>query len=149
MAIVVQKFGGSSVADTEKLFGVCNKIIEEYEMGNKVIVVVSAQGKTTDNLIKESKEIYDNISKRELDVLLATGEQKTISKLCMCLNKKGYKAISLTGWQVPILTNNINGDARIKIIDNTRINKELNDGNIVVIAGFQGIDENNNITTLR
>ena len=98
MAIVVQKFGGSSVADTEKLFGVCDKIIEEYDMGNKVIVVVSAQGKTTDNLIKESKEIHDSVSKRELDVLLATGEQKTISKLCMCLNKKGYKAISLTGW---------------------------------------------------
>lgn len=147
MCIIVQKFGGSSVADTEKLFSVCNKIIEEYDRGNKVIVVVSAQGKTTDNLIKETKEISSDVNRRELDVLLTTGEQKTISKLCMCLNKKGYKAISLTGWQVPIITDNINGNARIKRIDNARILKELENGNIVVIAGFQGIDEENNITT--
>lgn len=149
MSIIVQKFGGSSVADNEKLFCVCDKIIKEYKLGNKVIVVVSAQGKTTDNLIKETEGIYDNLNKRELDVLLSTGEQKTISKLCMCLNKKGYNAVSLAGWQIPIITNNINGDARIKSIDNTRIYKELDNGNIVVIAGFQGIDENNNITTLR
>jgi len=147
MSIIVQKFGGSSVADTDKLFSVCDKIIEEYNNENEVVVIVSAQGKTTDNLIKETKEISDNISKRELDVLLTTGEQKTISKLCMCLNEKGYKAVSLTGWQIPIITDNINGNARIKSIDNTRILKELENKNIVVIAGFQGIDEENNITT--
>ncbi len=148
MGIVVQKFGGSSVENTEKLFNICKHITKEYDNNNKVIVVVSAQGKTTDNLIKEAKEIGNNLSKRELDVLLSVGEQITIAKLAMCLNKLGYKAVSLTGWQVPIKTNNIYGDADITSINLNRISKELNLNKIVIIAGFQGInEENQDITT--
>jgi len=150
MGIVVQKFGGSSVADTEKLFLVCDKIIEEYNSGNKVVVVVSAQGKTTDSLIKEANEINKhNFNKREIDVLLSIGEQKSASKICMCLNKRGYNAVSLMGWQIPILTDEVFGNARIQSIGDKRILQEFEKNNIVVVAGFQGIDKNNNITTLR
>ena len=149
MGIVVQKFGGSSVENTEKLFNICKHITKEYDNGHKVIVVVSAQGKTTDNLIKEAKEISENIDKRELDVLLSTGELITIAKLAICLKKIGYDAISLTGWQVPIKTNDIYGDADILKINLDRILLELNKNKIVIIAGFQGInDKNNDITTL-
>ena len=150
MGIVVQKFGGCSVENTEKLFNICKHITKEYDSGNKVIVVVSAQGKTTDNLIKEAKEIDDKLeNKRELDVLLSVGEQITIAKLAMCLKKLGYDAISLTGWQIPIKTNNIYGDADISKINLNRITKELNSNKIVIIAGFQGIyEENCDITTL-
>ena len=106
-------------------------------------------GKTTDNLIKEAKEIDENIDKRELDVLLSVGEQITVAKLAMCLKKLGYNAISLTGWQVPIRTDNQYGDASILTINLDRITKELNDHKIVIVAGFQGIStENNDITTL-
>ena len=149
MGIVVQKFGGSSVENTEKLFNICKHITKEYDRGNQVIVVVSAQGKTTDNLIKEAKEISENIDKRELDVLLSIGEQITIAKLAMCLKKLKYDAVSLTGWQVPIKTNDIYGDADIEKINLDRVLYELNKNKIVIIAGFQGINEDNNdITTL-
>ena len=149
MGIVVQKFGGSSVQSTEKLFEICKHITKEYDAGNKVIVVVSAQGKTTDNLIKEAKEINENLDKRELDVLMSVGEQITISKLAICIKKLGYDAISLTGWQVPIKTNDIYGDADILKINIDRITKELSSNKIVIVAGFQGINEmTNDITTL-
>lgn len=148
MSIVVQKFGGSSVADTDKLFNVCNHIIKEYNKNNKVVVVVSAQGKTTDRLITEEKEISETVSKREHDVLVSVGEQITISKLCMCLNSKGYGAVSYTGWQLPIVTDSTHGNARIKYINTEKIIKQLNLGNIVVVAGFQGINEEGDITTL-
>lgn len=149
MGIVVQKFGGSSVESTEKLFYICKYITKEFDKGNKVIVVVSAQGKTTDNLIKEAKEIDENLDKRELDVLLSVGEQITISKLSMCLKKLGYNAVSLTGWQIPIKTNEKYGDADILKINLNRITKELSLNKIVVVAGFQGINEKTkNITTL-
>ncbi len=148
MGIIVQKFGGSSVENTEKLFDICKHITKEYDNKNKVVVVVSAQGKTTDNLIKEAKEINENIDKRELDVLTSVGEQITIAKLSMCLKKLGYNAISLTGWQIPITTNEIYGDADILRINLDRIIEELNKNKIVIIAGFQGIDNSNNITTL-
>ena len=149
MGIVVQKFGGSSVESTEKLFNICKYITKEFDKGNKVIVVVSAQGKTTDNLIKEAKEIDENLDKRELDVLLSIGEQITISKLSMCLKKLGYSAVSLTGWQIPIKTNEKYGDADILKINLNRITKELALNKIVVVAGFQGINEKTgNITTL-
>ena len=149
MGIVVQKFGGVSVENTEKLFEICKHITKEYDSGNKVIVVVSAQGKTTDNLIKEAKEINENLDKRELDVLMSVGEQITIAKLAMCLKKLGYDAISLTGWQVPIKTNDIYGNADILKINLDRISKELNSNKIVIVAGFQGINERtNDITTL-
>lgn len=149
MGIIVQKFGGSSVQSTEKLFEICKHITKEYDAGNKVIVVVSAQGKTTDNLIREAKEINEDLDKRELDVLISVGEQITISKLAMCLKKLGYDAISLTGWQIPIKTNDIYGDADILKINLDRITKELSSNKIVIVAGFQGINEKtNDITTL-
>lgn len=148
MGIIVQKFGGTSVADTDKLFIVCQHIINEYEKGNKVVVVVSAQGKMTDRLIKEEKEITLNPDEREHDVLLSTGEQITISKLSMCLIEKGYDAISLTGWQIPIITDDTHTDAKIKFIQKDRILKYLKENKIVIVAGFQGINQNGDITTL-
>lgn len=148
MGIVVQKFGGSSVADTDKLFKVCDHIIKEYNLGNNVLAVVSAQGKTTDKLICEELEITNEPSKREHDVLVATGEQITIAKLAMCLNKLGYNAVSYMGWQIPIITDNNYGNARIKKIDLSKISKDFKNKKIVIVAGFQGIDKNGNITTL-
>ena len=148
MEIVVQKFGGSSVANNERLTNVCSKIIKEHNFGKKIVVVVSAQGKTTDGLVRESRELSDTPSGRELDVLLSTGEQITIAKLCIKLNEMGYKAISYTGWQLPILTDNIHGEAKIKNINNQKIIEKLEEDYIVVIAGFQGMDENGDITTL-
>lgn len=148
MAIVVQKFGGSAVESTQKLFNVCKHITREYDNKNNMVVVVSAPGNTTDKLIEEAKEINKNIDERELDVLMSIGEQITISKLVMCLKKLGYNAISLTGWQIPIKTNNIYGNADITKINLDRIISELNKNNIVIIAGFQGVTEGNDITTL-
>ncbi len=148
MEIVVQKFGGSSVADTEKLFNVCKHIIKEYKNNKGVVVVVSAQGDMTDNLIAEEKEITLMANQREHDMLVTAGEQITIAKLAMCLETLGYKAKSYLGWQVPIITNSNFGDATIKEIKTDKIMKDLNDGNIVIVAGFQGVDKDNNITTL-
>lgn len=148
MSIVVQKFGGTSVSNNENLLNICKHIIKEYNKKNKVIVVVSAQGKTTNNLTKEAFELNENPNPRELDVLLSTGEQITISKLSIILNSLGYKAISLTGWQAGILTDNTNQNAIIKNIDTTRILQELEKRKIVIIAGFQGYNENLDITTL-
>lgn len=148
MGIIVQKFGGSSVATTEKLKKVCNHIIKEHERKNNVAVIVSAQGKTTDRLITEEKEITSSPSKREHDVLVSTGEQITISKLAIMLNEMGYKAISLTGWQIPIITDENFGNAKIKSIRAKTILDLFESGYIVIIAGFQGINENGEITTL-
>ena len=146
--IIVLKFGGSSVSDNDKLKIVADKIIGEYKKKNKVVVIVSAQGKTTDKLIEEANELSDNISKRELDVLLSCGEQISISKLAILLNSFGYNAISLTGWQAGIYTNNTNQNAIIERINTNRILEELNQNKIVIIAGFQGINEKLDITTL-
>lgn len=147
MGIIVQKFGGSSVATTEKLKKVCNHITKEFKKGNDVAVIVSAQGKTTDRLVTEEKEITASPSKREHDVLVSTGEQITISKLAMMLNDMGYKAISLTGWQIPIVTDDNFGNAKIKSINSQKILDLFKKGYIVIIAGFQGITENGEITT--
>ena len=147
MGIIVQKFGGSSVATTEKLKKVCSHITKEFRKGNDVAVIVSAQGKTTDRLITEEKEITTSPSKREHDVLVSTGEQITISKLAMMLNDMGYKAISLTGWQIPIVTDDNFGNARIKSINSQKIIYLFHKGYIVIIAGFQGITEKSEITT--
>ncbi len=147
MGIIVQKFGGSSVANLERLELVSEHIIEEVDKGNKVVVVVSAQGKTTDRLISEEAEITKNPDRREHDVLVSTGEQITIAKLAMLLIKKNYKAVSLTGWQIPIVTNSEFSNSRVRYIHNETINDYLASGNIVIIAGFQGVDENGNITT--
>lgn len=148
MGIIVQKFGGSSVADKDKLLKVCNHIIEEYKKNNKVVIVVSAQGKMTDRLIEEEKEVTNLPSSREHDVLLSVGEQISISKLTMLLNTLGYNAISYTGWQVPIKTDDIYGNANIIDIKTEKILKQLNNNNIVIVAGFQGITKNGDITTL-
>ena len=147
MGIIVQKFGGSSVSNLEKLEYVSEHIIDEVKKGNKVVVVVSAQGKTTDRLIAEEAEITDNPNGREHDVLVSTGEQITTAKLAMLLNKKKYKAVSLTGWQIPIITNSQFMNSRIRYIHKKTIEDYLNSGNIVIVAGFQGVDENGNITT--
>lgn len=141
------KFGGSSVADNEKLKTVASKIISMYEKQNKIIVVVSAQGKTTDKLINEAYELSNKPNNREMDVLLSSGEQVSIAKLSILLNDLGYSAVSLTGWQAGIFTNNANQNALIENIDVDRINKELDEGKIVIIAGFQGYNENLDITT--
>ena len=146
MGIVVQKFGGSSVADAEKLLKVCKHIIKEYNEGNNVAVVVSAQGKTTDRLISEEKEITKKPNKREHDVLVSTGEQITIAKLAMTLQELGYKAISLAGWQIPIITTSEFGNAKIKYVNTKTILDLFEEKYIVIIAGFQGIDEKLNIT---
>ena len=146
MGIVVQKFGGTSVADKDKLLNVCKHIINEYEANNKVVVVVSAQGKTTDMLALEEKEISNNPNKREHDVLLSTGEQITISKLAIYLKELGYDAISYTGWQVPIITDDVYGNANILDINTDKILNELENNKIV--AGFQGITKSGDITTL-
>lgn len=148
MGIVVQKFGGSSVADLKKLEMVAEHIIDEVDKNNKVVVVVSAQGKTTDKLIFEEAEITKEPSKREHDVLVSVGEQITIAKLTMVLQKQGYNAISLTGWQIPIVTNNEHSNGRIRYIHKETILELLDAGNIVVVAGFQGINENGEIVTL-
>lgn len=148
MGIVVQKFGGSSVADLKKLDLVAEHVIDEVDKNNKVVVVVSAQGKTTDKLIFEEGEITKDPVKREHDVLVSVGEQITIAKLTMVLQEKGYKAVSLTGWQIPIVTNNEHANGRIRYIHKETILDLLASGNIVVVAGFQGINENNEIVTL-
>lgn len=148
MGIIVQKFGGSSVADKEKLLNVCRHTIKEYEKNNKVVVVVSAQGKTTDKLVEEEKEISINPSKREHDVLLSVGEQITIAKLTIYLKELGYDAISFAGWQIPIVTDDIYGNANITNIDTEKILNELENNKIVVVAGFQGVTKSGNITTL-
>ena len=146
MGIIVQKFGGTSVANAQKLELVSEHIIREVKKGNKLVVVVSAQGKTTDRLIAEEAEITQNPNKREHDVLVSTGEQITIAKLAMLLLEKNYKAVSLTGWQIPIITNSEFSNSRIRYINNKTIEEYLDSGNIVIVAGFQGIDENANIT---
>lgn len=148
MDTIVMKFGGSSVADNIRLNLVAEKIIDLYDQKNQVVVVVSAQGKTTDRLIKEANELSAIPVDREMDVLLSSGEQVSMSKLSILLNRMGYPAISLTGWQAGIYTNNTNQDAIIENIDTTRINKELKEGKIVIVAGFQGLNENMDIATL-
>ena len=148
MSTIVLKFGGSSVADNQKLNMVANKIIKLYTEENNIVVVVSAQGKTTDNLIKEAEELSIKPDKREIDSLLSVGEQITASKLSILLNYLGYEAISLTGWQSGIYTNSDHQNAIIEKIDLSRIKKEIENGKIVIVTGFQGEDKNNDITTL-
>lgn len=148
MDTIVLKFGGSSVADNEKFQLVANRIIPLYEKGNNVIVVLSAQGKTTDRLIEEANQLASQKINREMDALLSTGEQVSTAKLSILLNSMGYKAISLTGWQAGIYTDDTHQNALIRSIDVGRIRKELEDRKIVIVTGFQGINENKDISTL-
>ncbi|MEC3811974.1 aspartate kinase [Bacillus altitudinis] len=148
MGLIVQKFGGTSVGSTEKIRNVAERVIAEREVGNDVVVVVSAMGKSTDVLVDLAKELTDDPSKREMDMLLTTGEQVTISLLAMALQAKGYDAISFTGWQAGMKTEKVHGNARIVDIDEARIQEELSAGKVVVVAGFQGIADDLHITTL-
>lgn len=148
LSLIVQKFGGTSVANAERIFNVANRIINTYNQGNSVVVVVSAQGDTTDELISKAKEINENSSKREMDVLLSAGEQISMSLLAMAIEKLGYPVISLTGYQAGISTDSNYCAARIKSIDTERLFRELDRKNIVIVAGFQGINKFEDITTL-
>ncbi len=148
MSLIVQKFGGSSVADTERVFNVADIVTSTYAAGNDVVVVVSAQGDTTDDLIEKAKEINPNPSKREMDVLLANGEQISMSLLAMAIEKLGYPVISLTGWQAGVQTGMNYGAARIKKIETERLKLEISKRRIVIVAGFQGINKFDDITTL-
>ncbi len=148
MSLVVQKFGGSSVANAQRVMAAARKAIRAKHVGNQVIVVVSARGDTTDELIELAKEITENPPAREMDMLLSTGEQISISLMAMAIQSLGERAISLTGAQVGIVTDSTHTKARIKSISTARMRKALADGYIVIVAGFQGIDEDDNITTL-
>ncbi len=149
MALIVKKFGGSSVANAERVFNVANIIIEDYKKGNNIVTVVSAQGDTTDDLIAKAKEINpDGASKREMDMLLSAGEQISCSLLAMAIEKLGYPVVSLLGWQAGFQTDSNYGFARIKKLDAERINVELDKKNIVIVAGFQGINKYDDVTTL-
>jgi aspartate kinase len=148
MALVVQKYGGSSVAGAERIKNVASRIVSTHEAGNQVVVVVSAMGNTTDDLIKLAYRINEFPDKRELDVLLSTGEVVASTLLAMALHKLGHQAISLSGFQAGIRTDAAFSRAMITSIDPVRIVRELEKGNIVIVAGFQGITEDLDITTL-
>ena len=148
MSLIVKKFGGSSVANAERVFNVANIIIDDYKKGNDVIVVVSAQGDTTDDLIEKAREINPNSSKREMDMLLAAGEQISIALLAMAIEKLGCPVVSLLGWQAGFRTNSNHGMARIRTVDTERIRMELEKHNIIIVAGFQGLSKYDNVTTL-
>ena len=148
MALIVQKFGGSSVANAERVMNVARIVTDTYKEGNDVVVVVSAQGDTTDDLIEKAKEINPNASKREMDMLLASGEQISISLLAMAIEKLGYPVCSLLGWQAGFSTNSVYGSARIKKVNSERIKLEIGKKNIVIVAGFQGLNKYDDITTL-
>lgn len=148
MSLIVQKFGGSSVANAERVMNVASIVTDTYANGNDVVVVVSAQGDTTDDLIEKANEINPRASKREKDMLLAAGEQISISLLAMAIEKMGFPVVSLLGWQAGFQTTAAHTSARIKNIDTLRISREIDKKNIVVVAGFQGITKFGDITTL-
>ena len=148
MGLIVQKFGGTSVANAERIRAAAKRIVETYKAGNQVIVVVSARGQTTDELIDLAHEITDKPSTREMDMLMSTGEQISIALVAMAIHALGHPAVSFTGGQVGIVTDSYHTKARIRNINTQRVKKELDNGTIVIVAGFQGIDANENITTL-
>lgn len=146
--IIVQKFGGTSVADTDKIKNVAQTVIREKNNGNDVVVVVSAMGHTTDHLVKMAKDLNPNPSAREMDMLLSTGECVSIALLTMAIQAQGYKAVSFNATQIGILTENVHSKARIVDIKTEKLKKNLEEGNIIVVAGFQGVTEDGEITTL-
>ena len=149
MALIVKKFGGSSVANAERVFNVARIITEDYKKGNDVVVVVSAQGDTTDDLIAKAVEINPgNRSKREMDMLLAAGEQISIALLAMAIEKLGFPVVSLLGWQAGFMTDSKYSVARIKNVNPERLRNELDKRNIVIVAGFQGVNKYDDVTTL-
>lgn len=146
--LIVKKFGGSSVADAQRVRHVAQVIAEDVDLGHQVVVVLSAQGKTTDSLIAKAKELTASPSKREMDMLITTGEQQSVALMAMALQDMGYKAISLNAFQVAMHTNRAYGNARLKVIDNERISLELERGNVVLVTGFQGVNRYEDYTTL-
>lgn len=148
MGLIVQKFGGTSVADAERIQNVCRIIAAAYDRGESVVAVLSAQGDTTDELLRKAIEINPNHSARERDVLLSAGEQISVALAAMCLERMGYPVISLTGWQAGIRTDAVHSEARILDIAADKILAELRGRRIVLVAGFQGVDNRGNITTL-
>lgn len=148
MSLIVQKFGGSSVADKERLFNVAGIISDAYRSGDRVVVVVSAQGDTTDDLLAKAAEISDSPSKRELDMLLSTGEQISASLLAIALGTMRIPVVSLNAWQVGIRSDSNYSNAKIKKIDTERLFRELDGGKVVIVTGFQGINKFDDVTTL-
>ena len=148
MSLIVQKFGGSSVRDHEHLLRMARIVKGNVDRGDEVLVVLSAQGDTTDGLLQKAKEMSAAPSPRELDMLLSAGEQMSAALGAMTLRSIGVEAVSLCAWQIPIETDGTHGNAEIELIDTARIRKELAEGRVVVAAGFQGVDENGDITTL-
>jgi aspartate kinase len=148
MALVVQKYGGTSVGTTDRIKNVARRILKTYEAGNEVVVVVSAMSGETNKLVALANEMVDIPDNREYDVVVATGEQVTIGLLSMYLKSLGYKAKSYMGWQVPIITDSTFAKARIESIDDSKMRADLKAGNIIVVAGFQGMDKDGNLTTL-
>lgn len=148
MALIVQKFGGSSVANAERVMNVARIITDTYKEGNNVVVVVSAQGDTTDDLIDKAKEINPKASKREMDMLLTAGEQISISLLAMAIESLGYPVISLLGWQAGFETDSAYGMARIRKVNTERMQSELDKKKIIIVAGFQGLNKYDDLTTL-
>ncbi|QUI24933.1 aspartate kinase [Vallitalea pronyensis] len=146
--LIVKKFGGSSVANKERVYNVAERILEDYKKGHKVVVVLSAQGDTTDELVAKAKEISSNPSRREMDMLLTTGEQQSVALMAMALENLGYPAVSLNAFQVAMRTTSVYSNARLKRIDAERIDAELERRNIVLVTGFQGINKYDDITTL-
>lgn len=148
MSLIVQKFGGSSVRDYAHLLRMARIVKSRVDEGDDVVVVLSAQGDTTDGLLQKAKEISERPSLRELDMLLSAGEQMSAALGAMTLRSIGVEAVSLCAWQIPIETDGTHGNAEIELIDTARIRKELAEGHVVVAAGFQGVDENGDVTTL-
>lgn len=146
--LIVKKFGGTSVADKERIFNVARRITDEYRKGNEVVVVLSAMGKQTDVLLSQAKDINPNASKRELDMLLVTGEQISVSLMAMALDSLGVPAISLNAYQVAMHTTSVYGNSRLKRIDTERIHNELENKRVVIVAGFQGVNKYDDYTTL-
>ena len=148
MALIVEKFGGSSLADPEKLRNAAGIIASDHKKENQMVVVVSAQGDTTDHLIQKAGEIGRRASEREMDVLLSAGEQISMALMAMMLTSMGVPAVSLCGWQAGVHTDSSHGKARIESIDTMRIRTELEAGRVVIVAGFQGISPTGDITTI-
>lgn len=148
MGLIVQKFGGSSVANADRVKNVAQIITDTYKQGNDVVVVVSAQGDTTDDLIEKAREVNEKPSRREMDMLLSAGEQISISLLAMAIEKAGLPVISLLGWQAGFQTSSSHTRARIKTINTSRLKTELDKSNIIIVAGFQGVNKYDDVTTL-
>ena len=146
--LIVKKFGGTSVADKERIFNVAKRCLEDYNKGNDVVVVLSAMGKHTDELIRQAKEINPNPSEREMDMLLSIGEQMSVAFMAMALETMDIPVVSLNAYQAKINTTNEHGNAKITSIDTERITEELKERKIVIVTGFQGVAENGDITTL-